>query len=353
MFCEVRFGIGICLALMRLISTALSFKADPMRHLLTTFALTLNLVSLMTGCVTCPDQDIIDCGPNAHAVPDDDDLLCGSSRCVPIRGCDPRVMDTPIECEPGFEPSFEQSEQGCWEQTCVPSYQPYCAYLLQTCAEGEEERRVIDEDGCEYIECLADEELRLTPRDFSVEATVTWSDEERQQYILLSDDGLRATVEEDSVNDTVLATAYTSTGRWYWEVTLESLNESSYNSVGVCAQGQSLEVSPSSYGGVGYEHNGSITYENWDRFGGVQYGAGDTVGVILDAGLKRVWFILHGQLIGGGDPSSGTGGVPLAEEVERWAPCLNLSRSYVYKANFGQAQWVYGQPEGFTIPSIE
>ena len=329
-------------------------KADPMRQLLTTLTLTVTLVSLMTGCVTCPDEDIIDCGPNARAVPDDSELLCGSSRCEPIRGCDPNVMNTTLSCAPGFEPSLERNELGCWEQVCEPLYMPYCDPVVRSCLEGEEEVWVSSEDGCEWVECLPAGGLALSPRDFSVEATVTWSDEERQQYILLSDDGLRATVEEDSVNDTVLATAYTSTGRWYWEVTLESVGESSYNSVGVCAQGQSLEVSPSSYGGVGYEHHGLISYERWERFeGGRAYDEGDTVGVILDAGLKRVWFILHGQLIGGGDPASGTGGVPLAEDVERWVPCLNLSRSYVYEANFGQAEWVYGQPQGFTIPGIE
>ena len=79
----------------------------------------------------------------------------------------------------------------------------------------------------------------------------------------------------------------------------------------------------------------------------------DTLGVILDATHRKVWFVAHGQLIGGGNPTLGLVGIDLDPSYENWAPCLNMSQSDQYRANFGQEDWVYGQPSGFTIPMID
>lgn len=400
-----------------------------MRSLRSTLLLSISLVTQLTGCVTCPDEELRECGPNARLVLEDSGLLCPSSRCEPINECEDGLLYDeecpsgteaimyPDEggclvtyCEPILPPVHECppvepqacgpeersilkiDEDGCEQLTCESTvYDPICtSFELPVCAhdevlvwrlaedgcdfaecaapelscpeltpplcgEGEELHWVFAEDGCDYPECVAEETYGpLSPLDPSVEATVTWSAVHHQQNILLSEDLLQVTVEEDSVNDTILANAMTSSGKWYWEVSLLSHAERSYNSVGVCGLGQSLELSPSFSGGVGYEQGGRIFYEGYQLFNhGPRYGIGDTVGVILDAGLKRVWFIVNGQLIGGGDPALGAGGIPLAEDGELWGPCLNLSRGYVYQANFGQAPWIYGQPQSFEPPRVE
>ena len=225
----------------------------------------------------------------------------------------------------------------------------------------------IDNSGCEIWACQPSNDephgspepapepgLQVGPRDPSLEATVTWSESQRyrQENIILSEDRLSVHIEEDSVNDTVLADAFTSTGRWYWEVTLNGYAESSYNGIGVCADGQITEMGPSFDGGVSDEHGGRISaYEEYVN--GFSYSAGDTVGVILDAARKKVWFIVQGMLVGGGHPVRGTGGISIDPTKARWAPCLNTSQGYRYRANFGQEDWVYGQPTGFTIPHEE
>ena len=322
--------------------------------------ISLNAIS----CVSCPEDRLPDCEPGSQIVERRDEFMCTIVSCEPMREPDMSYCPVyaPLECDEYSTPGYEYDSNGCEIPACYIDHGDYCLSDFIEC--GPNAYAVsLGEDfaGCEIWACHPSEELQpelvLEPRDPSVVATVTWSADPRyrQENIILSEDQLSVSIEADSVNDTVLAEAFTATGKWYWEVTLNEYHENSYNAIGVCSDQQHTELTPLDGGGVGYVEDGYIMA--YDHIDGNVYGEpiehGDTVGVILDAGSRTVWFIVHGQLIGGGDPVRGIGGIKLDPGYDRWAPCLNMSQGYRYRANFGQEEWVHGQPRGFTIPNVE
>ena len=326
------------------------------------------------GCVNCPEYSIPDCKTGTQLVEQLDEYMCSVASCEALR--DSELVTCPVyelpECNEDGMITWAFDELGCEIPICEPYHVEHCPSTAEICEPNEESILVeVDTIGCEIRACVSIEQEPVSSpqpepvyneRNPNVEALVTWSYDERyrQRNILLSEDRLSTSIEADSVNDTVLASAFTTEGKWYWEVTLNELNESSYNAIGVCSDHQSTEVGPGFSGGVGYSHDGfleSYTLYSGDEYSswvnGTSYHVGDTVGVILDAGLRKVWFIVHGDLMGGGDPESGEGGIDLSPENDSWAPCLTTSQGYHYRANFGQEDWVYGQPIGFTIPIME
>ena len=318
------------------------------------------------GCITCPDYEMPNCKPGTQLVSQKDDLMCSFATCEPMRELLP--LECPFyeapECDEYSGLEWEYDETGCEVPVCVPYADLHCDDGVPECHSEEGLMYLgINEDGCEIWECRSvydgdiqtESSSSLRSRDPEVVATVTWSEgvQYRQQNIILSEDRLSVSIEADSVNDTLLADAFTSTGKWYWEITLHEYANASYNGIGVCSDEQITEVGADFSGGIQYDHGGLIMTDDMD-FGfisGESYEPGDTIGVVLNAELRKVWFIAHGLIIGGGDPTLGTGGLNLSHDYDRWAPCLNMSQGYVYRANFGQEDWVYGQPEGFTIPS--
>ena len=336
-----------------------------MNHTSSTLVLSLLISVNAVGCVTCPDYDLPECGPGTQLVSHRNEYMCSFSTCELTRELQP--LECPFyeapECDESGELVWEYDEIGCEVPMCVSYMDSYCDEGVPECHSDEELIfQGVNREGCEVWECQSfyDEEIQvgsgmsLQSRDPEVLATVKWSEgvQYRQQNIILSEDRLGVSIEADSVNDTLLADAFTSTGKWYWEITLHEYVNSSFNGIGVCSDEQITELGADFSGGTQYDHSGHIMTASMD-FGyinGEPYELGDTIGVILNAELRKVWFVVHGLIVGGGDPTLGTGGLSLSNDYGRWAPCLNMSQGYVYRANFGQEEWVYGQPEGFTIP---
>lgn len=185
---------------------------------------------------------------------------------------------------------------------------------------------------------------------------VTWSAENRQEDILLEEGGLVARVDTHSVNNTILATAMTRSSKWYWEVTVEASSGDSFNGIGICPADLVLEFAPGYRGGVNYSRNGLIEDSSMDfsLIEAPRYGVGDTIGVAMDAEAGRAWFRVGEEWIGSGSPELGRGGIELRQGGDApWAPCINLSQNDRYLGNFGQFEWVYSVPEGFSQPSLD
>ncbi len=172
----------------------------------------------------------------------------------------------------------------------------------------------------------------------------TWNPDDAQQNIVFSNGDLTATVNDDSVNDSVRATAGVSEGRWYFEVRNDVAGESGFNGVGLGDEEFSLEVDPCPEG-LSCARNGFSC-----AGGGAlldSYGAGSVVGVAFDAETREVWVSINETWQFEGGPDSAPGRLLDYELGVALFPALNLSEGDVYTANFGQNPFVSDPPEGF------
>lgn len=191
----------------------------------------------------------------------------------------------------------------------------------------------------------------------SYQTLVTWNPLDRHPSISLSDNLLVATIDSQHTGDSIRASAATSSVKWYWEVTVSSVQSAqSFNGIGVCDGELSLDFAPGYHGGVNYSRQGLIEYSTTDlsTLHGPSYEEGDTVGIALDPIAGYVWFIIKGQWVNGGHPELGEGGISLHHRARGpWFPCVTLSEGDRYVGNFGQSDWIYTPPVGFQIPTLQ
>jgi hypothetical protein len=150
------------------------------------------------------------------------------------------------------------------------------------------------------------------------------------------------------------ATIAVSSGKWYWEVTVNntlsqmhgisnvtnlSYSATAQNWVGFDATGYAYF----SDNGTKFNNNGGVTY-------GATYGAGDVIGIAFDADNGKLYFSKNGTFQASGDPAAGTNAAFTGLTSGPYVPAVSLSTfsgANTCDANFGQRPFSYTPPTGF------
>ncbi|WP_437965972.1 SPRY domain-containing protein [Sorangium sp. So ce260] len=180
----------------------------------------------------------------------------------------------------------------------------------------------------------------------------------------LSKDGLTATA--SARVQIARAAASHVGGRWYYEVTVDSLlgDASWAQSVGASVEEVAFTAGDTAYMGALYNTTGTIASggDGSTVIGGgaesaVQaepFSTGDVIGVALDLDAGRVYFSKNGVWADASDPEAGKGGAEIlvVPGTGAYYPVLYLSEGDVMTANFGASEFAGSVPEGF-LPFAE
>jgi SPRY domain len=174
-------------------------------------------------------------------------------------------------------------------------------------------------------------------------AGTTLNPNDKAEFIVLSNGNLSAASTIGSVNDSVRATTSKQTGKWYFEVTIQSAPDS-YFSIGIADSQELLELSPgSSSFGCGYHYDGVIACDASYQLYVAPYYGGDVIGVAADFDARLLYFTLNGEWVLG-EPQY-VNGLEIGEVA--MFPMVNLSEDDFLTVNFGASPFVYAVPSGF------
>lgn len=170
-----------------------------------------------------------------------------------------------------------------------------------------------------------------------------WNPDDAQMNIEFFADGRAVTITADSVNDSVRADTAIE-GRHYWEVRVGE-GASGWVRIGAADSTLSLELGPSGTDGFGLATNGSIPGVGAS---GLSVDVGDVVGVAVDVEQRRVW--VHADGIWGfdGGPTVSEGQLFEFNDPAPFFPALTLGQGDSLQANFGNTDFEFSIPPGFT-----
>lgn len=152
----------------------------------------------------------------------------------------------------------------------------------------------------------------------SVVTITKWNDSDRGPHITLTNNFLTATTSSGGY-DLVRSEGSTSSGKYYWEITLDTSPTGELIIIGIANSNESLSNFPGQSGdSVGYDPAiggvwGGGTFPN--SLGTIQTSTtGDVIGLAWDFSNKLVWVRTNSgnwnnDVIGNQNPVSGTGGL--------------------------------------------
>lgn len=176
-------------------------------------------------------------------------------------------------------------------------------------------------------------------------AYATWNPADKHANITLTSGSLVATATADGWKS-VRSTIGKSSGKWYWEVTMDAINDIMVD-VGLAS------VPVSSYAGndsdgYGYYNTDGNKYNSGAN---VAYGATyttDIIGVALDMDNGKVWWSKNGSWQASGDPGAGTNEAYSGLTGTMYAMLSIYTNTNKTTANFGASAFTYSVPTGFT-----
>ncbi|MFH1136582.1 MAG: hypothetical protein V1816_10930 [Pseudomonadota bacterium] len=200
----------------------------------------------------------------------------------------------------------------------------------------------------------------FTVRDSS-RTYATWNPEDCNPSITLSDDLLDAASGYASPGRACRATIGVNTGRKYFEVVFQSLSISGYT-FGVAGVG-TIDADLTKYPGGdlygwGYLTGGGSGYIRHNAVGATaQYiNIGDVLRIAFDVDRGYVWFGKNERWFGGSGSEAFLIDLPkytgLVGPIYPMCGASNSSRLTDLRANFGQADWLYGPPEGYGFEGV-
>ncbi len=208
-------------------------------------------------------------------------------------------------------------------------------------------------------------------------AGITWNPLDLGLGVELSEDDLRAMGYVLYEPGAVRANVGKRSGRWYWEVQVESVSPNWYTGTGVTTREVSVVDTAGIYEAYGCSFdNTGLAWCNggywWDERDAWQFAAGDVIGIALDLDEHRVAFSKNGRWIQGDDHIAAN----LEEnEAERsipdpygdepfwldpgwdyaqstYYPFANHALSDVHLGRFGKHSFDYEPPDGFRPLSL-
>lgn len=144
--------------------------------------------------------------------------------------------------------------------------------------------------------------------------TATWNPSDKAASVTLSNGNLTAACNSPSPVGAVRATVSRSTGKWYYEVHIDSFSgvaPGPNNPLpGIATSGYPLtgplggNATPSAYSWQGSD--GFVTWNSGTFTSvGASFSAGDVVAIAVDLGAGKIWWAKNNVWISG-DPASGT-----------------------------------------------
>lgn len=143
-----------------------------------------------------------------------------------------------------------------------------------------------------------------------------------------------------------------SSGKWYWEYTIDSTAGTDYYFVGVSATDEDPHLSSNMYpgkvGGYGYVGvSGDKYHLGVNAAYGTTFTVGDVIGVMLDMDNGKIYFSKNGVIQNSGDPVAGTG-FAYSGLTGTLYPAVGLhTAGEGVTANFGASAFTYTPPTGF------
>lgn len=183
---------------------------------------------------------------------------------------------------------------------------------------------------------------------------VTWNPADKTALCVLSGGNLTASTTAGDANGGVRATtSRTATGKFYYEVLVNSVVLANKPAIGVCTStfglGNPGHGIPNIWALVpnGTLANPGILFGN-----GASGSAGTTVNntevwaTAVDLATGRIWWAKNNAWCGGGDPGAGT--LPSFSTVAGIIfPFVNVANGAGITARFLSASWTYAAPSGF------
>ena len=145
-----------------------------------------------------------------------------------------------------------------------------------------------------------------------------------------------------------VGTVAMSTGKWYWEITLNTVSANVSPVFGYINQSFNTATAGTTYLGSG-ANNGGVRRDNGQAFqnntstsytGAAGFSAGDVAMVAFDADAKKMWVGKNGTWYNSGDPGAGTGQIPLTITGTAFFPAFNTYGDN-WTINFGQRAFAH------------
>jgi hypothetical protein len=179
----------------------------------------------------------------------------------------------------------------------------------------------------------------------------TWNPDDKSADIVLSNGNL-TTTQSGTNYRSARANMGKSSGRWYWEVTIEvGIN----NMVGVGTSAVNLETwLGSSVYGWSYGENAG---RKWHSGASVAYGAvctaGDVIGIALDLDNGKIWWSKNGAWQASGNPETGANPAFTGLSGTLYPMITHRYLDQQATTNFGASAFSYSVPSGYNAGVYE
>ena len=176
----------------------------------------------------------------------------------------------------------------------------------------------------------------------------TWNPDDKHADITLSNSNLTATSTYNNWHG-IRSIEGKSSGKWYWETTIDVDSAFHYIRVGVGTvdASLSLQIGNDAYA-YGYSaENGEKYNNNVSPAYGATYTTGDIIGVALDMDNGKLWWSKNGVWQASGNPGAGTNEAYSGLSGTFFAMFSPQITTDQGTANFGASSFSYTVPTGF------
>ena len=179
---------------------------------------------------------------------------------------------------------------------------------------------------------------------------ITWNPSDKSANLTLSNGDLTVAHTGSAGFSAVRATESKSSGKWYWEVTIDTI--ASYNIfIGILtSSGLLSQRIGSTAEGWGYRnygekfHNSGTTGTSY----GDTYTTNDVIGIALDLDNGKIWWSKNGTWQASGDPVNGTNPAYTGISDTVFAAISTYVSSDQFTAAFKAVEFTYSAPSGFS-----
>jgi hypothetical protein len=181
----------------------------------------------------------------------------------------------------------------------------------------------------------------------------TWNPLDKDDGITSVTEGNLKVVTNGS-NGSIKSTIAFPSGKWYWEVTSDSINAAGTEAIGIMPQSQPPTNNMSDTGKLGYAIDASNSDRKFENGTATSYGTytqanGAIYMLAFDQDAGKLWYGVDGTWLASGNPA--TGANPSSSSISTTtAYCAAVSDNTVsgtFTANFGNRAFAYTPPAGF------
>lgn len=181
----------------------------------------------------------------------------------------------------------------------------------------------------------------------------TWNPLDKDSGITSVTEGNLKVVTNGS-DGSIKSTIAFPSGKWYWEVTSDSVSGSGTQAIGIMPQTQPPTNNMSDSGKLGYAIDASFSDRKFENgtatsYGSYTQGNGVVYMLAFDQDAGKLWYGVDGTWLASGAPATGSN--PSSSSISTsTAYCAAVSDNTVsgtFTVNFGQRPFAYTAPSGF------